>query len=133
MDVGRASAELAGRIMLGHMFLISGFTKIGGYAATQGYMEHAGLPGALLPLVILLEIGGGVLLIAGWQTRWAALALGLFTALAAIFFHRNFHDQNQLINWMKNWTIVGGMLVVFAFGAGPLSVDAWRARRHGAV
>lgn len=123
MTMGRALAEVVGRLLLGHMFLISGFSKVGGYAATQAYMEQAGLPGALLPLVILVEIGGALLLIFGWQTRWAALALAVFTGLAAIFFHWNFHDQNQLLNWMKNWTIVGGMLVVFAVGPGPFSID----------
>jgi putative oxidoreductase len=93
-------------------------------------MESAGVPGVLLPVVILVEIGGAVLLIFGWQTRWAALALAGFTALAAIFFHADFGDQMQMIQWMKNWTIVGGMLVVFAVGPGPFSLDARRTRRH---
>jgi putative oxidoreductase len=130
MTMGHALADVVGRLLLAHMFLISGFNKISGFADTQAYMESAGLAGALLPVVILIEIGGAVLLIFGWQTRWAALALAVFTALAAFFFHTEFGDQMQVIQWMKNWTIVGGMLVVFAFGPGPYSLDARRARRH---
>lgn len=119
-------ATLIGRILLAHMFIISGIQKIGGYAGTQAYMESAGLPGALLPLVILLEVVGGLALLVGFFTRWAGAALGIFSVLAALLFHMDFGDQMQTINFMKNLTIAGGMLYVFAYGAGPLSVDARR-------
>lgn len=122
-------ATLIGRILLAHMFILSGIQKIGGYAGTQAYMESAGLPGMLLPLVILLEVVGGLALLVGFFTRWAAAALGIFSILAALLFHMDFGDQMQTINFMKNLTIAGGMLYVFAYGAGSLSVDA---RRGGA-
>lgn len=117
-------ATLLGRILLAHMFLISGIQKISGYAGTQQYMESVGLPGMLLPLVILLEIGGGLALILGWFTRWAAWALGAFTLLAGILFHWNFADQMQTIMFMKNICIVGGMLILAEHGAGAFSLDA---------
>lgn len=120
------SVTLIGRILLGHMFLLAGISKISAYAGTQGYMESMGVPGALLPLVILLEIGGGLAVIVGWFTRWAAIVLAVFTALSALIFHTNFGDQTQMIMFMKNWTIVGGFMYLAAFGPGPLSVDAKR-------
>ena len=86
-------ANLAGRILLAHIFLLAGLNKITGYSGTQGYMEAMGVPGMLLPLVILLEIGGAVALIVGWQTRWAAYALALFSIVAAVIFHSNLADH----------------------------------------
>jgi len=116
---------LVARILLAHMFLISGIGKLGaGYASTQAYMASAGIPGALLPLVIALEIGGGVALIAGFLTRWAALALAAFCIVSALLFHFNFADQGQMINFMKNFTIAGGMLMLYVHGPGAFSVDA---------
>ena len=117
-------ADLAGRILMSIMFLISGFGKIIGYEATQGYMESLGVPGALLPLVILLEIVGPVAVILGWQTRWFAAAMAGFCVISALLFHANFADQGEMINFMKNVTIAGGFLIIVAFGAGPLSLDA---------
>ncbi len=110
--------NLAGRILLAHIFLLAGISKITGYAGTQGYMESMGVPGMLLPLVILLEIGGGLALIVGWLTRWAAYALAVFTVLAAIFFH-----QGEMIQIMKNLSITGGLLILAVNGAGPFSLD----------
>ncbi len=115
--------NLAGRILLAHIFLLAGLNKIGGYAGTQAYMESAGVPGALLPLVIALEIGGALALIVGWQTRIAAWALALFSIVAAILFHANFSDQIQMIMFMKNFAIAGGLLVLAANGAGAFSLD----------
>ncbi len=127
----QAPAALAGRILLALMFIISGFTKIGAYAGTQQYMEAFGVPGALLPLVILLELVGGLMIAAGFFTRITALALAGFTLVAAILFHANFGDQMQMILFMKNLSITGGFLLLAAFGPGSLSVDArWR---RGAV
>lgn len=123
-DVG----ELAGRILLAAIFLLSGWSKIGGYAGTQGYMESMGVPGALLPLVIAVELGAGLLIVAGLWTRLAALALAGFTLLSALLFHANIGDPMQQIMFLKNLAIAGGFLVLFARGAGPLSLDARRAR-----
>lgn len=116
-------ASLIARILLGHMFILAGISKITGYAGAQGYMQAMGVPGALLPLVILLEIGGGLAVILGFQTRIAALALGLFSIVAALIFHANIADQGQLTNLMKNFTIAGGFLLLAIHGAGPLSLD----------
>ncbi|MFA7096305.1 MAG: DoxX family protein [Gammaproteobacteria bacterium] len=104
--------NLIGRILLAHIFLISGFNKIPGYAGTQQYMEAMGVPGMLLPLVIVLEIGGALALIVGWQQRWAALALAGFTLAAAFIFHTNFADQVQMIMFMKNLAIAGGLVAL---------------------
>jgi putative oxidoreductase len=121
-------AELAGRILIAAIFVLSGFTKIGGYAGTQGYMEAMGVPGALLPLVIATELGGGLLIALGLWTRLAAFALAGFTLLSALLFHRNFGDQVQMIMFLKNLAIAGGFLFLFAHGAGRLSLDARRAK-----
>lgn len=116
--------NLAGRILLAHIFLLAGLNKIGGgYAGTQAYMESVGVPGMLLPLVIALEIGGALALIVGWQTRLAAWALALFSIVAAILFHANFSDQIQMIMFMKNFAIAGGLLVLAANGAGAFSLE----------
>ena len=119
---------LVARIFLAQIFLLSGIGKLGaGYAGTQGYMEAMGLPGALLPLVILLEIGGGLALIAGFFSRWVALALAAFCIVSALIFHRNFGDQMQMIMFMKNFAMAGGLLMLYVHGAGGFSVDAKRA------
>lgn len=121
--------ELGGRILLAHIFLLSGLYKLSTYAATVGYMQSAGVPGALLPLVIATELGGALALITGWQTRIGAFLLAGFTFVAACLFHNNFSDSIQQMQFMKNITIVGGLLVLVAHGAGPLSLDARRIRR----
>ena len=115
--------NLVGRILLAHIFLLAGINKITGYSGTQGYMDGMGVPGMLLPLVILLEIGGALALIVGWQTRWAAYALALFSIVAAIIFHSNLAEQIQMILFMKNWALAGGLLVLAANGAGAFSLD----------
>ena len=117
---------LISRILLAHIYLLAGINKISGYAGTQSYMEAIGVPGELLPLVILLEIAGGLALVVGWQTRWAAIGLAGFTALAAILFHANFGDQTQMIMFMKNWAMTGGLLLLAVHGAGELSLDMRR-------
>jgi putative oxidoreductase len=121
---------LFGRIALSLMYLSSGWMKIGGYAQTAQYMESAGVPGALLPLVIFAELAGGLAVLSGCLTRWAALGLALYTILAAAFFHSHFADQNQMIHFWKNVSIMGGFLVLAAHGAGRFSIDSWRARKR---
>ena len=119
---------LVARILLAQIFLIAGFGKLGaGYAGTQGYMEAMGVPGILLPLVILMEIGGGLALIVGFCTRWVALSLAAFCIVAALIFHHTFADQMQMIMFMKNFAMAGGLLMVYVHGAGGFSVDAKRA------
>jgi len=115
--------DIIARGMLGHIFLIAGLQKIGGYEGTQGYMESVGLPGMMLPLVILLEAGAGLAIIIGWKTRWAAAALALFSIASAVLFHNNFSDQIQTIMFMKNIAIAGGLLLLTIDGAGTCSVD----------
>lgn len=112
-----------GRILIALIFVIAGYGKIGGYEATQGYMIAMGVPGGLLPLVIALELGGGILLVLGLFTRYVALALAGFTILSAILFHGNIADQTQQIMFLKNLAIAGGFLFLVANGAGKISLD----------
>ena len=117
-------ALLVGRLLLALMFVLAGWQKIGGYAGTQKYMEGAGVPGALLPLVILTELGAGLALAAGFKTRYAALALAGFTVVATLLFHMNLGDRVQMLFFLKNLAVTGGLLAVFVAGAGADSVDA---------
>jgi len=119
----RDAAELAGRILLSSLFILSGISKIGGYAATAGYMAALGVPAALLPVVIALELGGGLAIALGWKTRTVAFLLGGFTALAALVFHNNLADQIQMIMFLKNASISGAFLMLVANGPGALSLD----------
>jgi putative oxidoreductase len=121
------------RILIAHIFLLSGLGKIGNYAGTQAYMEAMGAPGMLLPLVILLEVVGGLALIIGWQTRWAAFALAGFSIVAAVMFHADFADQMQMIMFTKNVAIAGGLLLLAAHGAGYFSLDSYFARSKNQV
>ena len=116
-------SDLTARILLSAMFFMAGLSKIGAYAGTQGYMESQGVPGFLLPVVIGVEIIAPVLLVAGWQTRYAAIALAGFTATSALLFHLDFADQIQSIMFMKNMAITGGLLLLATHGAGELSID----------
>ncbi len=117
--------DVIARALLGLIFVVAGFGKLGaGYAGTAGYMDSMGVPGSLLPLVILLEIGGGLMVIAGLKTAWAASALAVFTLVSAFIFHFNFADQIQSIMFMKNIAITGGLMLLALHGAGQLSIDA---------
>lgn len=112
-----------GRILIALIFVIAGYNKIGGYEATQGYMIAMGVPGGLLPLVIVLELGGGLLLMLGLFTRYLALALAGFTLLSALLFHGDIADQTQQIMFLKNVAIAGGFLFLAASGGGRISLD----------
>jgi len=116
-------ADLAGRILIALIFITAGWSKIGGFEGTQQYMASMGVPGALLPLVIITELGGGLLILAGLFTRYTALALAGFTILSAVLFHGNVDDPSQQIQFMKNLAIAGGFLFLVAHGAGKLSLD----------
>jgi putative oxidoreductase len=117
------AAALVGRLLLVLIFVQSGYGKIGGYDGTVKYMASAGVSGLLLPLVIAVELGAGLLVAIGYQTRLAAIALAGFTLLSALLFHFNFGDRMQAIQFMKNVSIAGGFLMLFANGAGSWSVD----------
>ena len=113
-----------GRLLLAHIFILAGINKLGaGYAGTQAYMEAMGVPGALLPAVISLQIGGGLALAIGLFTRYASWALAAFSIVAAAIFHSNFAEQMQVILFMKNLALAGGLMVLAAAGAGRISLD----------
>lgn len=121
---------LAARVLMAILFVIAGYGKIGGFAGTVGYIASVGLPlpevGVLIAIVV--ELGGGLLLLVGYQTRLVALVMAVFTVLTGVFFH-NFWalpaDQVMLnqIMFMKNLSIAGGLLMMSAYGAGALSLD----------
>ncbi len=114
---------LAARLLASTIFVGAGLSKLGaGYAGTQAYMASAGVPGALLPLVIALEIGGGLALILGFQTRLVAFVLAGFCIVTGMLFHSG-TDQMQQIMFMKNLAMAGGLLAFTVFGAGRLSLD----------
>jgi putative oxidoreductase len=115
--------NLVGRFLISVMFLIAGISKITGYASTQGYMEAMGVPGALLPLVIILEVFGALAIIIGYKTKVIAFLLAGFSIVSALLFHNNFADQMQAALFMKNIAIAGGFLFLVVNGAGPLSID----------
>ncbi len=118
--------DLGARVFLAAIFVIAGASKISAYEATQGYMQAMGVPGFLLPLVIALELGGGLALMGGFQTRIAALLLAGFSLLAAVIFHFDPSDQMQTILLWKNVGLAGGLLMLTLHGAGPWSLDARR-------
>jgi putative oxidoreductase len=122
-------ADFLGRVLIAAIFLVAGLGKISGYAATQGYMASMGVPGALLPLVIALEVGGAVAIIAGWHTRLVAFLLAGFSVVSALIFHSALGDSMQFILFMKNLAMAGGFLFLVAHGAGDWSLDARRRRK----
>lgn len=122
--------SLAARILLALIFIGAGWGKLGaGYAGTQQYMVSMGVSGALLPLVILAELGGGLGVLFGALTRVAAAGLAVFCVASAMLFHTDFGNEIQFIMFMKNIAIAGGMLMLVANGAGAYSLDAWWQRR----
>lgn len=123
MDKMQTLAMPVGRVMIAMMFVMSGVSKIFQYEGTQGFMESQGVPGALLPLVIVVEVIGGLAIILGLQTRIAALMLAGFCVVSAMLFHANFADQVQMIMFMKNIAIAGGFLFLFANGPGAYALD----------
>jgi putative oxidoreductase len=129
MEKQTATLAAAGRVLIAVLFLLSGLSKIAAPAMTQGYIASVGLPFPALSYLmsIVVEIGGGLLLLVGYQVRIVALIVAAFTVAAALAFHRDFADQNQMIHFLKNIAITGGLLQVAAFGAGSLSLDARRA------
>lgn len=121
---------VVGRLFIALIFIFSGLAKISTPDATQGYIASVGLPfpAAAYWLAIFTEVGGGALLLLGYRARMISLAMAGFTITTALFFHNNFGDQNQMIHFMKNLAITGGLLQVAAFGAGAFSLDALSGR-----
>jgi putative oxidoreductase len=126
---------LAGRVLLAAMFIISGWGKTTGYSGTVGYIASQGLPvpHVLALVAIAIELGAGLAIAFGWKTRWAALAMVIFLIVITPIFHAFWNvpaDQAtaQNINFMKNVSILGGMLVLWASGPGRFSVDEARMR-----
>ncbi len=112
-----------GRIFLAAIFIMSGLGKITNYAGTQGYMDAMGVPGVMLPLVIILEVLGGIAILIGFKARFVAFLMAGFSVVSAILFHADFGDQTQLNMFMKNIAIAGGFLLIVAHGAGAYSLD----------
>jgi putative oxidoreductase len=121
---------LAGRILLAAVFLVAGYGKLMAFAGTSGYFAKLGFPAAdaMTVLAIAVELGGALLLIAGWRTRWAAWALILFVAIATFAAHRFWEFdasqyRNQMNHFLKNLALIGGLLFVASYGPGALSAD----------
>jgi len=114
---------LIARILMPILFISAGWGKISGYAGTQQYMEAMGVPGFMLPLVILLEFGGGLAILFGFLTRTTAIITAVFTLLTAFLFHSNFAEGVNSLMFMKNLTIAGGFLLLTVTVPGVISID----------
>ena len=119
-----------GRLMIGLPFSMSGLGKLVTYGATTGMISAVGLPFPPLAfaIAVAVELGGGLLLVAGYHARSVAIALAVFSLATALSFHSNFADQNQMIHFLKNVMMAGGLLQIAAFGAGALSIDNRRQK-----
>jgi putative oxidoreductase len=120
-----------GRLLIGLPFAMSGLSKLAAIGPTTEYIRAAGLPlpSLGLALAVIVELGGGLLLITGFRARFVATVLTVFCLVAAVCFHRNFADQNQMIHFLKNVMMAGGLLQIVAFGAGAFSLDN-RAKKN---
>jgi putative oxidoreductase len=120
---------LLARIFMSSLFILYGWFKITAFAGTTGYMAGKGLP--LPPLAaaiaVAIELGGGLLILLGYQTRLVALICAIYVVIAALIAHRNFGDGAQLNHFMKNMAITGGFLALMVSGAGAYSLDARRS------
>lgn len=130
MNTLKQYGPLVGRILMAFIFLFAGYGKVTGFEGTVGYIASKGLPLPQIAAIgaIIVELGGSILMFLGWKARWAAAALFVFTGLTALFFH-NFWAvpadlaQNQMIHFMKNISMMGGLLYVVVYGSGPISID----------
>jgi putative oxidoreductase len=127
--------SLAGRLLIGVPFAMGGVSKLAAYGPTTATIAAVCLPAPPLAfaVAVVVELGGGLLLVAGYQARLVATALALFSLVTALSFHSNFADQNQMFNFLKNVMMAGGLLQIVAFGAGALSLDSRFSGKHGAA
>ena len=129
-NTAKPVTDLVGRFLIAALFVLAGWGKITAYAGTQAYMQSAGVPGALLPLVILTELGGGLAIVLGLYTRGVAVLLAGFTLITGFIFHHG-ADQVSQIMLLKNIAIAGGFLFLAGNGAGSISLDALLQRKAG--
>jgi putative oxidoreductase len=124
-----------GRVLIGVPFMMSGLGKLAAYGSTIALINTAGLPFPPLAyaVAVAVELGGGLLLVLGYQVRLVASVMAVFALATAFSFHSNFADQNQMIHFLKNVMITGGLLQIAAFGAGALSIEQWRRSSAKAV
>ena len=132
------SVDLIGRILIAVLFILAGIGKIENPSGTMQYIASGGLPLPMAAYIVavLIEVGGSILLVLGWQTRAVAAIMALFSLVTALAFHNNFADHGQQINFLKNLAIAGGLLHIAAFGAGAFSLDhrlAQRGTSHAAA
>lgn len=125
MNALQSAASVAGRVLLSHIFIISGLSKAANPAGTIGYIQSVGtpMPEMAFAIALFVELVLGIALLVGYKARLAAAGIAVFTVATAFMFHNNMADQMQQIMFLKNLTIVGGLLMVIAFGPGALSVD----------
>ena len=123
-------SALGGRVLLSLIFIMSGFGKIFDFEGTAGYMASKGMPmvGVLLVGAIVFEIVGGLSVLVGYKARWGGVILSIFLVPATLIFHNfwafeGMQGQMEMINFLKNVSILGGLALVFAFGPGRVSVD----------
>ena len=121
-------AALVGRLFYSSLYILYGYLKLTGFAGTTGYMAKQGLPAPAFfaALAVVIELGGGLLMLIGYQTRLVALGLAIYVLIASFIAHAHFGDGNQMLHFFKNMVIVGGSLAFVAFGAGAYSVDGRR-------
>ena len=123
-----APIAFVGRLGLAYIFLVDGVEAIAHAPDVAAYMQANGVNANLLPLVVVTELGGGLMVVAGFGARWAAIALAGFCVLTAALFHANGDDAGEIIHFQKDLAIAGGFLLLAAFGPGAWSIDAWRSR-----
>lgn len=125
---------LIGRAFLAAIFLKSGFDKIPGFSGTQQFMASNNIPlaltGLLLVAAIIIELAGGLSVLLGYKARWGAIALVIFMIPTTLIFHGNFADSMQVGQFMKNLAIIGGLLMLYYVGSGPVSLDEQMASRR---
>jgi putative oxidoreductase len=124
-------ALLIGRILIAVLFLVAAYNKLKGIGGATGYFTKLGIPAPSIaaPVTAAFELVVGIVLLAGFKTRFVALAVAVFVVVAALFAHTNFADANQLNHFLKNLAIAGGCLALFVTGAGAFSMDAKTGRR----
>jgi putative oxidoreductase len=122
------NAALIGRLFMSSLFILYGYKKLTGFAGTEAYMAKFGVlasaPMVFAAIAVIVELGGGFLILVGYQTRLVALVCAIYVIIAALIAHTNFVDPNQMSHFFKNMAIVGGFLMLVANGAGAYSLDA---------